>query len=234
MKKGVNSITPDFPAVGGTPASIWAYASRTLTALTGQPRTDLVGANESIDTHGYTSVRAGLLDNLDAAISTRSSHSAADVWAVVARTLTAFTGQPRTDLLGENADFEAGTGTRKARLDIIPAFETATEGSVTMDGTEQIIVTKTDSKMGLLDGMLDLTPMLTGDTLVVRQYMKISAGAAFAKYAEETYAGAQSIPLLYVTTKTNKNDIKVTVEQTASAGAGWIDVWYSFNRRKQT
>jgi hypothetical protein len=38
-----------------------------------------------------TSGRAGNLDNLDATVSSRSSHSAADVWAVATRTLTAAT-----------------------------------------------------------------------------------------------------------------------------------------------
>jgi hypothetical protein len=38
----------------------------------------------------YTTARAAKLDNLDATISSRSSHTAADVWAVGSRTLTAF------------------------------------------------------------------------------------------------------------------------------------------------
>lgn len=37
-----------------------------------------------------SAARAAKIDNLDAAVTTRSSHTAADVWAVGARTLTAF------------------------------------------------------------------------------------------------------------------------------------------------
>lgn len=39
---------------------------------------------------GYTAARAVKMDNLDAAVTTRSSHSAADVWAVTTRTLSSF------------------------------------------------------------------------------------------------------------------------------------------------
>jgi len=192
---------PDFPAVGGASAAqVWAYATRTLTAFTGQPRTDVVGADNAL-------------------------------WANATRTLTNITGAPRTDLLGEDATFEAGTGTRKARLDSIPAFETRVETSIAMDGTEKTLVEKTDDKMGLLDGFVDLTPMQAGDTIVVREYMTVKAAGSYAKYAEETYSGVQSIPLLYIQTKTSARSIKVTAQQTAGTNRT-LDV--QFFRRKQT
>jgi len=49
-------------------ADVWTYTPRTLTEIKGTPRSDLVGADEPI----YT--------RLDANVSTRSSHSALDVW----------------------------------------------------------------------------------------------------------------------------------------------------------
>jgi len=262
-------MCPDFPAPpggGATAAQVWAYAARTITALTGQPRTDLLG--EDADFEAGVGVRKG---RLDAAISSRSSHAAADIWGVATRKLTGFDGTPRTDLLGEDATFEAGVGARKAkidnvdvlvssrsshtpadiwtqvtrtitalagqprtdiigedasfetatgrpakiaRLDNIPAFETPVEASIVMDGTEKILVEKTDNKVGLLDGYVDLTPMAGGDTIVIRQFMQIKAAGAYAKYAEETYTGAQTIPLLHLTTKTAKDKIKVTAQQT--------------------
>lgn len=228
-------MCPDFPkpaGAGATAAEVWAYATRELTDFVGTPRTSLIGANESLDTHGYTSLRAGKLDQLDAAISSRSSHSAADIWTQVTRTLTGLTGTPRSDLLGEDATFEAGVGARKVRidrLDNIPAWETPVEASIVMDGTEKILVEKTDNKLGLLDGFVDLTPMAGGDTIVVRQYMQVKAAGTYAKYAEETYTGAQSIPLLFLTTKAAKDKIKVTAQQTAGTNRT-LDV--QFYRRK--
>jgi len=238
----------------GADNAIWSHASRSLTGLTGQPRTDLVGADESVDTHGftaaraakidnldaavtsrpaaadYTAARAAMIDNLDAAISSRSSHSAADVWAVATRKLTGLDGQPRTDLLGEDADFEVGTGARKVRIDDIPGFETPVEATVAMDGTELVLAEKTDDKQGLLEGYVDLTPIQAGDTIVIRQYMKVKAAGSYVKYNEETYTDAQSIPLLNISTKAAKTAIKVTAQQTAGTNRS-LDVQF-FRRRE--
>lgn len=223
-------MCPDFPAGGGgaTAAQVWGYAARTITALTGQPRTDLLG--EDADFEAGTGTRKA---RIDATISSRSSHAAADIWGVVTRQLTAITGTPRTDLLGEDATFEAGTGTRKARIDRlanIPAFETPVEASIVMDGLEKILVEKTDNKVGILDGYVDLTTMAGVDSITIRQSMQVKAAGAYVKYAEETYTGAQTIPLLHIVTKTAKDKIKVTAIQTAGTNRT-LDV--QFYRRLQ-
>lgn len=220
---------PDFPPRGGATASeVWAYATRVLTAFTGQPRTDLMGEDASFEAGSGTRKA-----RIDATISSRSSHAAADIWAVGTRTITALTGTPRSDLLGEDATLEAGVGARKARIDRlanVPAYETPVEASIAMDGTEKILVEKTDDKIGLLDGYVDLTPMAGGDTIVIRQSMKVKAAGAYVKYAEETYTGAQTIPLLHVVTKPAKTSIKVTAQQTGGTNRT-LDV--QFFRRLQ-
>jgi hypothetical protein len=154
--------------------------------------------------------------------------TAAQVWAYGTKELTGITGTPRTNLMGEDADLEAGTGVRKARIDEMPAFEVAVEAPILLTGpaTEDILVEKTDAKQGLLDGYVDLTPMAAGDTVVIRQYMKVKAAGAYVQYAEETYAGVQTIKLLHITTKTSKTAIKVTAEHTVVAGALTLDVQF--------
>ena len=156
--------------------------------------------------------------------------SAGEVWTYGARQLTGITGTPRTDLLGEDASFEAGAGVRKQRIDKTPAFEAPIEQSILMDGTELVLAEKTDDKMGLLDGYVDLTPMQAGDTIVVREYMKVKAAGAYVKYAEETYSGVQSIALMHITTKPAKTSIKVTAEQT---GGTFRTLDVQFFRRKE-
>jgi hypothetical protein len=216
-------MCPDFPRAA-TPAEVWAYGTRTLTGFTGTPRSDLVGLDQTI----YT--------RLDVAVSTRSSHTAADVWAVTTRTLTSLAGQPRIDLLGEDASFEAGTGTRKAlidRLASMEAFDTPIEGTVAMNGTELNVVLDevTGNPQRFLEGYIDLTPMDSGDTIVVRQYMKIASAGAYVKYAEETYSGAQTLPLLYIVSKSGRYGIKITAQQTAGTNR---TLQYQFFRRKTT
>jgi hypothetical protein len=97
------------------------------------------------------------------------------------------------------------------------AFDTPIEGSVTMDGTEKNVVLDevTGNPQRFLEGYIDLTPMASGDTIVVRQYMKIASAGNYIKYAEETYSGAQTLPLLYITTKSGRYGIKITAQQTA-------------------
>ena len=167
---------------------------------------------------------------LDADMSTRSSHAAADVWAVVTRQLTAITGTPRTDLIGSDASFEAAVG-RPAKLDDIPYFETPVEGSLLMTGVEQTLVEKTDDKAGLLEGMINLTPMASGDTVIIREYMQTISTGTYVKYAEETYIDAQAIPLLQLMTRISTHDVKVTIQQTVGINRTFE---YSFVRRRKT
>jgi len=248
-------MCPDFPPpppVVVDPSAVWTYGTRTITALTGQPRIDLMG--ENADFEAGAGARKARIDaaistratqaqilsdanpfagaDIDAAISSRSSHSADDVWGVASRELTAITGTPRADIIGENASFEAATGrpAKIPRLDNIPAYEVPVETPIVMDGTEKILVEKTDDKIGLLDGFVDLTPMQAGDTITIREYMKAKAAGAYVKYAEAVYSDAQTIPLLRVVTVAAKTSIKVTAQQTAGTNRT-LDV--QFFRRKQ-
>jgi len=154
----------------------------------------------------------------------------ATIWAYGNRTLTGLTGTPRMDLMGENADFEAGTGLRKARIDRILAAEPEIEGSVLMNGGEQILG---QSELGVqhqIEGMVDLTPLALGDTVVVRVYMNIKTPISYAKYAEETYSGPVSPSLLFICTKVAKYGLKVTIQQTAGI---YIIVNYQFFVRRR-
>lgn len=168
-----------------TSASVWAVAARTLTAFTGQPRTDLVGADNAI-------------------------------WANATRTITALTGQPRTDLLGEDASFEAGAGVRKVKIDSLLGVVTEVEGvGLTLTAAEQALITTSDNKSHVVTGQIDLSNMASGDTVEVLQYMMVKSAGTFRAYADEVYSGAQALPLLNISTKKGKYGIKVTIKQTA-------------------
>ncbi|MEM2365705.1 MAG: hypothetical protein QXL06_02050 [Nitrososphaerota archaeon] len=234
-------MSPDFPRltvvvdVDAIASAVWAYSTRTLTGLTGQPRIDLMGTDQSLASIGFTSERASKLDNLDVAVSTRSSHTVADIWTYTTRTLTGLTGQPRIDLLGEDASFEAGTGARKTlidRLATIEAFDMPIEGTLVADGSEQnLILDEVEGNpQRHLEGYLDLSSMQSGDIVIIRQYMKISPTGSYVKYAEETFTGAQSLPLLHIITKPAKYGIKITLQQTAGTYRSFT---YQFFRKRE-
>ena len=221
-------MCPDFPRVSvvldydAIASAVWAHSTRTLTGLTGQPRIDLVGADEPV----YT--------RLDVAVSTRSTLTASEVWGHATRTLTSLAGQPRIDLLGEDASFEEGTGTRKSlidRLANIEAFDIPIEDTLTADGTEQNLVLDeiSGNPQRYLEGYVDLSNMASGDTIVIRQYMKIKETGSYVKYAEETFSGAQSLPMLYIVTKPAKYGLKITLQQTAGTYRSFD---YQFFRRR--
>jgi hypothetical protein len=213
---------------------IWNYSTRTLTGFTGQPRIDLLGSDQDLAAIGYTSARAAKLDYLDVPVSTISTLTAAEVWGYTTRTLTGLTGQPRIDLLGEDADFESGTGARKQlidRLAYMDAFDTPIEGSVETAPTEAYVVL--DELSGnpprFLEGYIDLSALATGDTIIVRQYIKITPTGSYVKYAEETYSGPQDLPLLYIVTKPCRYGILITVTQTE--GTSRVLPFQFFRRR---
>jgi len=120
------------------------------------------------------------------------------------------------DLMGEDATFELGTGARKARIDRILATEPEIEGSVLMDGTEQELAKSELGVQHQIEGMVDLTPLALGDTVLVRVYMSIKTPVSYAKYAEETYSGPVSPSLLFICTKVAKYGLKVTIQQTGN------------------
>ena len=110
-----------------------------------------------------------------------------------------------------------GLAVLKALIDAVdsPTFETPVEATIDMDGTEQVLLEKTDGLIALVDGYVDLSNMAGGDTITIRQYMKIKTGGDYVKYAEETYSGAQAVPLVYISAKPANIAVKVTAEQTA-------------------
>lgn len=146
--------------------------------------------------------------------------TAEEVWTHGDRQLTELIGTPRSDLLGEDESFEAGSGSRKSSIDRlanIEAFDAPIEGSLTADGAEQNVVL--DETVGnpsrYLEGFIDLTNMAGGDTVVIREYISVIAGPSYRKYAEETYSGVQALPLLFITTKPARYGLRVTLQQTA-------------------
>jgi len=213
-------MSPDFPTPpggGATAAEVWGYATRGLTG-------DAANAIRDAILSDATKIAGA---NVDALISSRSSHAAAGVWSVATRALTdkagfglasqafPFTnpGAP-VDLANvQQALSPTGTG-REAKVDKIQDFIEEAIGSLLMTGVEQTIkeILTTVSK---LHCFVDLTPMLAADTVVVRQYIKIKAAGAFAKYAEETYNNVQTLPMLYIVTKPANHGIRITIQQTA-------------------
>ena len=158
-----------------TSKDVWEYGNRRLTGLAGQPRTDLIGADESLDDHGYTTARIG---NLDAPVSTRA--------------------------------LETG-----GRLEQIPIYASPEEHAVAMTGAELTLFEVSGESPAEVEAWVDLAVMQAGDTIIVRYYRVIQEGGSYRKYAEETYADAQTLPALCILNKRVYRGTRVTAEQLA-------------------
>jgi len=91
----------------------------------------------------------------------------------------------------------------------------------TTDGTEQTVVTQ-EAPAGILEPMtffLDMTNHTAGETIVVREYYRISDGGGMLLADVNTYAGVlpNSRELLIVNLEPNRFGFRITVEKTAGA-----------------
>lgn len=110
---------------------------------------------------------------------------------------------------------------------IMPAvsyMDTLAEGNITADGTEQTIVEASGSENPwhqltpfTLNAWVDLSNMEPGDTIIMRQYIRLKEGGNWIKYGEESYSGIQSSPALFIVTKPAKYGVKITLEQSVGA-----------------
>ncbi len=185
---------PDFPKVGG------ATAAEVAAAILVDPATDKIDGSR-----------------VDASISTRALEAGGNLATVMGQTSN-LPVDPADESLLEAAiatrasatDYTAG---RAAKMDKIQDFLEEGNGTLTADGTEQIV--REYVGLGKLHAYIDLTNMVAGNSTTIRQFMKIKAAGAYAKYAEETYAGVQTLPLLHIIMKPGKFGVKVTLQQAA-------------------
>jgi hypothetical protein len=88
-------------------------------------------------------------------------------------------------------------------------------GNLVADGTEQTLLEF--EGVAKIIGYVDLSAMAIGDTIIIRQYMKIAANGSYKKYVEQPSVGIQPEPLLYITPKETDVAILITLQQTTGA-----------------
>ena len=214
-------MCPDFPQTGGTSAAqVWAYGTRNLSDDAANAIRDAI-LSDATKIPG-ANVNAAIndvklkTDNLPTDPADQSLVIAATNALSTEIATRAPSGEYNTQLdvnMSSRADGAEFTTARAAKMDKIQDFVEEAFGSLLMDGTEQT-VREILTTINKLHYFVDLTPMLAGDTVVVRQYMQILTAGSFIKYAEETYSEAQSLPLLYVVTKPARYGIRITLQQT--------------------
>jgi len=97
------------------------------------------------------------------------------------------------------------------------------KGTLTADGTEQDLVNV--SGRAKYEGWVDLANMASGDTVVVREYVRFRSGEPWRLYATTTYTGAQTEPAIHATRKLSEYGWRVTLQQTAGVMRTY-DYWF--------
>jgi len=91
-------------------------------------------------------------------------------------------------------------------------FEVLTDGTLTSDGTEQILLEYRGS--GKISGYIDLSEMRSGDTVLIREYICIRLRGDYKLYHEEEYKDFQHPSILYIDRKESHYGVRLTLQQT--------------------
>jgi hypothetical protein len=87
------------------------------------------------------------------------------------------------------------------------------DGTIITDGTEQTVVEYT--RVGRIMGSIDLSNMASGDTVVIREYMRLKPDGEFKIYDFDSYNGPQTEkPIIYIKPKESDYGIRITLQQT--------------------
>lgn len=103
---------------------------------------------------------------------------------------------------------------RKAGMKI----ETVAEGTLTADGSEQTVV---EDGVGpaILSGFINVKNLQLGDSVAVKAYAMVNG--TYGLYGQDTYAGAQPEPVLRISGIRYKDQLKITLQQTAGSYRGF-------------
>ena len=93
-----------------------------------------------------------------------------------------------------------------------------------MDGSEQVLFESTE--LGEYSGWIFLDKLETGDTIVIRVYVKDVEDGTYKLWLQDSYSGVLTCPALHVEPTIGKVGIKVTAQQTAGTYRMVTHMWF--------
>ena len=88
-------------------------------------------------------------------------------------------------------------------------------------GTEHTLYDLTTNEGQVVDGLVDLGNMASGDTTEIRLYMKVRSAGTLRQIYYKSYSGAQSSPIIYVPSITQAKEWRLTLKQTAGVSRNY-------------
>jgi len=105
---------------------------------------------------------------------------------------------------------------------------TLAQGTKLADGTVQDLVNILLTKW--VCGFLDLSNMVSGDTVIVTYKIQIKSGGNKIQHWQATYSGAQANPMLPFPSMFIPYGIEVSIQQTAQGAGGYKNFDYYFEK----
>ena len=96
-------------------------------------------------------------------------------------------------------------------------------GVVASNGSEVLVVELTG--LNRISGYMNFKNMQNGDTIIVREYVKLLSSSSYSEYDSQQYDNAQAEPVVYFKTKPTQFGTKITMQQTSGAPR---DIEYDF------
>lgn len=86
-------------------------------------------------------------------------------------------------------------------------------------GGEDVLITDVPPKTSILHGFVDLSNLVVGDTVVLKEYVKIKPAGAYVLYAQRTYVNRPD-PMCYVYSKPYFYGVRFSLTQTTTGVPG--------------
>lgn len=80
--------------------------------------------------------------------------------------------------------------------------------------TEEIVFEYAKTEPFTISGYINLKEMEEGDTIIIREYVKLATNGDYTLYAEEEYNGKQKEPMVWIEKLPAMKGIKITIQQT--------------------
>jgi hypothetical protein len=97
-------------------------------------------------------------------------------------------------------------------------------GKTLMDGTEQVMFESTE--LGEYSGYVFLEALRSGDTVVIREYIKDVEDDVYRLFETHTYSNVQDLPAIRIVPIIGKVGIKITIQQTAGVYREVTHMWF--------
>lgn len=108
----------------------------------------------------------------------------------------------------------AGTPPQQITVETGAQLKSLGSQTIMLSGSEQTVCSQPGGTPSQITGYIDLSKLASGDTVVVKFYVKIKENGAWGACYEDSYSGKLSLPVVHVAKRPENHGLMITVKQT--------------------